>query len=331
MISNNQEKKEKLVFILDRVDEINTIMLGDNIMRQFLKLGELTEANISVILTSQVAFKRSKIGANDPLILYFEPPSLQQLQVQAIKDLPKLIEACDFILVPDSALSRFVEIIIQELHPIYPNMVDLKSFLIKLYPKYIEPYRNALELDKSQEPLTVLQNCMGLMISRIQKDVHNILGADSIDTELKDLNVIDLPLVSRYLLLASYIASYIPDFNFSLYTKRTKIIKNKALKRYTGSPRTFNTSKLLSNFDNIVAGHQMINDQDILTIQYISRQSQSAQTYILQQITSLRDLGLINQSSQTMNVQKTRYQTNIDLETAKQIADTISFPLGMYH
>lgn len=327
------KKDKKVVLLLDRVDEINFTMLGDDILRQLIKLNEITESNISIIMSSYIPYSRSIFGLAEPIVLYLEPPARIHMKRKILEEMPKLLQESGHILVPSHVFSRLTDIIVQELHPVFPNLSDLKALMLKLYPKFLEPCINSMK-ENGIDISTISEHIpkyMGIMISGVQRDIKSLLTSSTTQNALADISCTDLPIISRYVLLASYIASYLPDFDFSLLSKRKRIIKNKPIKQYIGYPKQFNISKILHNFDNIIAGHDMKHEKDILVLDYIPRQGQSAQALILQQLTSLSELGLIVQPKNTFNVQKAKYQAKINYNTAQLIAESINFPLAMYH
>lgn len=351
MVLNNltiedENKSTKIILLFDHIDRINKNIFGDGFVDQLFKLNEMTGHNICIIMTSNYFTTKNVFQSKKPLIISLQSLTIKQIGDILSKDVPIIKNCLLPIDLASELYNRLITVVLPDLYPAYPNINDLHVIFKNLFIVFIDPYikkDDKMDIEVVLDEESILQS-IGEMFSRINPYTSSLLRSSSphllsiIDIFKEDktqgnyINYAYLSLTSRYLLLASYIASYIPDFDFVVYsTRASKKIKNKVKIHYDGPPKPFSINKLLKNFDHIVAGHFMREEEKLLKSKYVPRQGQSAQTLILQQISSLVDSGLIIQCSTSYNLHKMRYQANIKYEVASKIAKTLDFPLDDYH
>ena len=170
--------------------------------------------------------------------------------------------------------------------------------------------------------MTILPyRCVESEVKKVMANIHYQEASSmmSADSKSKRLSV-ELPFLSKFLLLAAYLASYNPastDKRFFMRSKSGRVIKksSKAKQAHQRSsqllgPRVFDLNRMLAIFHVIV-------DQKVTS------------TFEIQsQVASLVTLQMLSQSGEDLDLPK--YKCNVSLDFIRQVAKNVRFELHRY-
>jgi origin recognition complex subunit 5 len=215
------------------------------------------------------------------------------------------------------------------------DLSELHHIVELLFPKYLQPI-----VTDGVKPNEIL-----ILYNRIRPFLQDVLKSLSLrEISFSDLikksqddpnakkNVIDLPLSAKYILIASYLASYNnPKYDKQIFgtshvgkakkTRRIKNAKEKLQQQFEG-PKAFQLNRMLAIYTSIAKGDE--DQQDTITSQYVSPTT----VQIFTQISSLVGLKLLAlDSTSSFNLDKAKYKCCVDLDYIETIANSINFKL----
>ena len=140
------------------------------------------------------------------------------------------------------------------------------------------------------------------------------------DSKSKRLSV-ELPFLSKFLLLASYLASYNPastDKRFFMRSKSGRVVKKSSKIRQQAHQRS---SQLL--------GPKVFDLNRMLAIFHVIVDQKVPDTFEIQsQVASLVTLQMLSQSGDDLDLPK--YKCNVGLDFIRQVAKNVRFELHRY-
>ncbi|XP_066489952.1 origin recognition complex subunit 5 isoform X2 [Tiliqua scincoides] len=198
--------------VLDNAEQLRD--MEANILPGFLRLQELTERNVTVVLLSEIVWEllRPNTGCCEPLPLYFPDYSIGHLQKILSHDHPPEY-SFDFY-------AAYVNILLGVFYPVCRDLKELRHLAALNFSKYCEPVvqgaaneRDTRRLWKNIE--SHLKKAMQTVYLReiSSSQWERLQQADGEPGQLKGLSAhahVELPYYSKFLLIAAYLASYNP-------------------------------------------------------------------------------------------------------------------------
>uniref|UniRef100_A0A3B3ZDC2 Origin recognition complex subunit 5 n=1 Tax=Periophthalmus magnuspinnatus TaxID=409849 RepID=A0A3B3ZDC2_9GOBI len=264
-----------------------------NLLPALLRLQELVEDNVTVILLSEIVWDkfRPNTGCFEPLLLHFPDYSKGELQQILSKDKHPLYSA--------EFYSSYINILLGVFYSVCRDLRELRHLAALNFSKFCEP----LEEGKVKE-----------------SDTHKLWR--NIEPHLKKaMQTVYLREVSRFfLLIAAYLASYNPartDKRFFLkhhgkIRKANFLKKNEKTSNHLLGPKPFPLDRMLAIFYSVVD----------------SRVAPTAS--IFSQISSLVTLQLLNQVSHDDQLDAPKYKCAVSMDFICAIARTVNFDIVKY-
>ncbi|CAB1346019.1 unnamed protein product [Coregonus sp. 'balchen'] len=285
--------KQTRYIVLDRAELLRD--MAANLLPAFLRLQELVEDNVTVILLSEIVWDkfRPNTGCFEPLLLHFPDYSKGELQ--------QILSEDSHPSYSPELYSAFINILLGVFYSVCRDLRELRHLAALNFSKFVEP----LEQGKVKEG-----------------DTHKLWR--NIEPHLKKamqtVYLRELPYYSKFLLIAAYLASYNPartDKRFFL-KHHGKIKKTNFLKKHEKTsnhllgPKPFPLDRLLAIFYSVVD----------------SRVAPTASVFC--QISSLVTLQLLNQVGHDDQLDAPKYKCAVSLDFVLAISRTVSFDMVKY-
>ncbi|XP_017667061.1 PREDICTED: origin recognition complex subunit 5 isoform X2 [Lepidothrix coronata] len=313
---------QTLYIVLDRAEQLRE--MEANILPAFLRLQELTDSNVTVVLLSEIVWElfRPNVGCFDPLTLYFPDYSIGHLQKILSQNHPPEYTA-DFY-------AAYINILLGVFYMVCRDLKELRHLAALNFSKYCEPVvrgeaneRDTRKLWKNIEPhlkkamqTVYLREISSSQWERLQHD-----GGEP--GQLKGLSAhthVELPYYSKFLLIAAYLASYNP-----VRTDKRLFLK------HHGKMKKTNFMKKHEKTSNHLLGPKPFPLDRLLAILYSIVDKRVAPTAnIFSQITSLVTLQLLSMVGQNDQLEGPRYKCTVSLDFIRAVARTVNFDIIKY-
>uniref|UniRef100_A0A8C7X2H1 Origin recognition complex subunit 5 n=1 Tax=Oryzias sinensis TaxID=183150 RepID=A0A8C7X2H1_9TELE len=295
-----------------------------NLLPALLRLQELVEDNVTVILLSEIVWDtfRPNTGCFEPLLLHFPDYSKVELQQILSQDRHPSYSA--------ELYSFYVSILLGVFYSVCRDLRELRHLAALNFSKFCEPLAEGKvketdthKLWKNIEPhlKKAMQTVYLREVSSLQWEQMQQMEEET--GALKGLSAhthVELPFYSKFLLIAAYLASYNPartDKRFFLKhhgkIKKTNFLKkNEKTTNHLLGPKPFPLDRLLAIFYSVVDG----------------RVAPTAS--IFSQISSLVTLQLLAQVSHDDQLDSPKYKCAVSLEFICNISRTVNFDIMKY-
>ncbi|KAL0962938.1 hypothetical protein UPYG_G00347380 [Umbra pygmaea] len=314
--------KQTKYIVLDRADLLRD--MEANILPAFLRLQELVEDNVTVVLLSEIVWEkfRPNTGCFEPLLLHFPDYSKDELQQIMCEDSHPSYTS--------ELYSAFINILLGVFYSVCRDLRELRHLAALNFFKFIEP----LEKDEVKESdihrlwrniephlKKAMQTVYLREVSSVQWEQQQMAEKEA--GALRGLSAhahVELPYYSKFLLIAAYLASYNPartDKRFFV-KHHGKIKKNNFLKKHEKTsnhllgPKPFPLDRLLAVFYSVVD----------------SRVAPTASVF--SQISSLVTLQLLSQLGHDDQLDAPKYKCAVSLDFIQAISRTVSFDIVKY-
>ncbi|KAG0174200.1 Origin recognition complex subunit 5 [Apophysomyces sp. BC1021] len=354
--------KETRYMILDRAERLRD--MPSTILPVLLRLSEVSRRNVCVILLSNIVFEkfRMKGGSYEPLFIrfldYSKTDTLRILQKdfkaagQQIRIRPEdddEDEEEEFVELDDAFFAGFAEIIYSIFNHNCKDLNELRYFAALLFPLYLKPIKDVQKhethkLVKLAQPYFAeatdklyLREISSAEWTKQTQVLEEIEDTDrNLDTFLKHTRArgrvladFDLPYFTKFLLIASYLASYNPPrFDVRYFSKTAEQRKKKKgggsrnsrvdsqgggkMRQQLLGPKAFPVERMLAIFYSIVEDSL----EDTIDIQ--------------QQITSLTTLRLLVRATNLDRLDAAKYKCNVSFDFIRGVAKTVRFEIENY-
>ncbi|TNM91606.1 hypothetical protein fugu_019986 [Takifugu bimaculatus] len=296
-----------------------------NILPAFLRLQELVEDNITVILLSEIVWDkfRPNTGCFEPLLLHFPDYSKGELHQILSRDRHPSYSA--------ELYSSYINILLGVFYSVCRDLRELRHLAALNFSKFCEPllegraketdthklWRNIEPHLKRAMQTVYLREVSSLQWEQMQQMEEKECGA------LRGLSAhthIELPYYSKFLLIAAYLASYNPartDKRFFVkhhgkIRKTNFLKKNEKTSNHLLGPKPFPLDRLLAIFYSVVD----------------SRVAPSAS--IFSQISSLVTLQLLTKVSHDDQLDAPKYKCSVSMDFICAISRTVNFDIIKY-
>ncbi|XP_026217068.1 origin recognition complex subunit 5 isoform X2 [Anabas testudineus] len=296
-----------------------------NLLPALLRLQELVEDNVTVILLSEIVWDkfRPNTGCFEPLVLNFPDYSKGELQQILSQDRHPSYSA--------EFYSSYINILLGVFYSVCRDLRELRHLAALNFSKFCEPlaegkvketdthklWRNIEPHLKRAMQTVYLREVSSLQWEQMQQMEEKETGA------LRGLSAhthVELPYYSKFLLIAAYLASYNPartDKRFFLKhhgkIRKTKFLKkNEKTSNHLLGPKPFALDRLLAIFYSVVD----------------SRIAPTAS--IFSQISSLVTLQLLTQVSHDDQLDAPKYKCAVSMDFICAISRTVNFDIVKY-
>uniref|UniRef100_A0A8D3CT94 Origin recognition complex subunit 5 n=1 Tax=Scophthalmus maximus TaxID=52904 RepID=A0A8D3CT94_SCOMX len=274
-----------------------------NLLPALLRLQELVEDNVTVVLLSEIAWDkfRPNTGCFEPLLLHFPDYSKGELQQILSQDRHPSYSA-DFY-------SSYINILLGVFYSVCRDLRELRHLAALNFSKFCEPVANVSTGNGKRINRLFLTG-----LTAVKKKQHCAYTCLSAHTH------IELPYYSKFLLIAAYLASYNPartDKRFFLKhhgkIKKTNFLKkNEKTSNHLLGPKPFPLDRLLAIFYSVVD----------------NRVAPTAS--IFSQISSLVTLQLLAQVSHEDQLDAPKYKCAVSMDFICAISRTVNFDIVKY-
>ncbi|CAN9508399.1 unnamed protein product [Ophioblennius macclurei] len=298
----------------------------DNLLPALLRLQELVEDNLTVILLSEIVWDvfRPNTGCLEPLLLHFPDYSKAELQQILSRDKhPSYSE---------EFYSSYINILLGVFYAVCRDLRELRHLAALNFAKFCEPVTEgkAKETDTHKLWRNIEPHLKKAMQTVYIREVSSLQWEQMQQMEEKESGAprglsahthIELPYYSKFLLIAAYLASYNPartDKRFFMkhhgkIRKSAKFLKkNEKTSNHLLGPKPFPLDRLLAIFYSVVD----------------SRVAPTAS--IFSQISSLVTLQLLVQVSHDDQLDAPKYKCAVSLDFICAISRTVNFEIVKY-
>ncbi|NXI38112.1 ORC5 protein, partial [Galbula dea] len=311
-VASPELQDQTFYIVLDRAEQLRE--MEANILPAFLRLQELSDRNVTVVLLSEIVWElfRPSIGYFEPLTLYFPDYSIGHLQKILSQNHPPFCSA-DFY-------AAYINILLGVFYMVCRDLKELQHLAVLNFSKYCEPVvrgeaneRDTRKLWKNIEPhlKKAMQTVYLREISSSQWEL--LQRGDGGAVQVKGLSAhthVELPYYSKFLLIAAYLASYNPvrtDKRFFV-KQHGKIRKTKFMKKHEKT-------------SNHLLGPKPFPLDRLLAILYSIVDNRIAPTaHIFSQITSLVTLQLLSMVGHNDHLDRPRYKCTVSLDFIRAVA-----------
>ncbi|XP_048875669.1 origin recognition complex subunit 5 [Brienomyrus brachyistius] len=314
--------KHTRYIVLDRAEVLRD--MSANLLPGFLRLQELVEDNVTVILLSEIVWDkfRPSTGCFEPLQLHFPDYSKAELQQILAQDSHPSYST--------ELYACYINILLGVFYSVCRDLRELRHLAALNFPKFCEPLEKgeAEESDTHKLWRNIEPHLKKAMQTVYLREVSSFqweeqLKRDCETQSLRGLSAyahVELPYYSKFLLMAAYLASYNPartDRRFFL-KHHGKIRNTRFLKKHEKTsnhllgPKPFPLDRLLAIFYSVVD----------------SRVAPTAS--IFSQISSLVTLQLLTQVGHDDQLDNPKYKCTVSLDFIRAIARTVGFDILRY-
>lgn len=306
-----------IVIVLDKCDKLRNCAIS--LLPAFSRLKELSGVNVCVIFISDIVWEkfRVKIGIYEPIKIHFSQYTRNEFTEILLKYLPLGYE--------DTFYKNYLNLYLSVFFRFCRDLNELRYMAKVNFSKYIEP----VKVDQSNgDNITLLwrhispifKENLEVIYLRVSSD--NLTKQDQISKEIESTTRLalsfELPYYAKYMLIASYLASYIPAkedkylFMKQKVRKRKKVpSKKKAFMNAQCGPYNFHVSRMIAIFCAILAENVDINAN------------------LLAQIPSMCQLGLLSVVG-NYNLNEPKFKCCVSYDFILVIAKTVGFNIQNY-
>ncbi|KAF9408711.1 Origin recognition complex subunit 5, partial [Podila epigama] len=341
---SGRKKSDTRYLVLDRAERLRDT--APTLIPVLMRLQELTGRNMCVILISTIVWEkfRSKTGGYEPIVLNF--PQYTKQETLAILKL-------DMATGQDPELyMRFVDLVYDVFQRNCKDLNEIRHLVSLLFPLYVKPVKEGKI--QAHEVLKLHRHIQAYFVEAMDKlylreisstewSDRTLLSASKSDggapgserammTAVQVQNILDLPYYTKFILIASFLASYNPPKLDMRYfakvsnqgSKMTKRAKNAAAKKHgheqMGSklrqqllgPKTFQLERMLAIFYSILE-EEVEENVNVHT-----------------QIASLVSLRLLQRITPMDKLDSIKCKCNVSYDTIKALAKSTKFDIDKY-
>ncbi|KAG1141164.1 hypothetical protein G6F37_008531 [Rhizopus arrhizus] len=330
--------KQPAFLMLDRGERLRDI--PNNILSSLLRLSELTERDICVILISNIPFEKFRVkgGAVEPLLIKFSEYSKEDtLKILQFDFKPSVIQTDDEeqVELTNEFYSGFAEIIYSIFCHNCKDLNELRYFAALLFPVYIKPLKEGIAQPAETNKLVKLaQPYFADATEKLYlREISSSEWSQETDEGTATRNragkaEFELPYYTKFLLIASYLASYNPPrFDVRYFAKSTEERK----KKRGGGTRKGAVDKSGGKMRQQLLGPKAFPVERMLAIFYSILDEPLEDTIDIQlQITSLTTLRLLVRTTAMDKLDGVKYKCNVNFEFIRSIAKNVRFEVDKY-
>eukprot|EP00795_Rhopilema_esculentum_P011675 gene11675-21930_t len=294
--------------------------MDTNLISGFMKLAELSRMNVCVIFETEIALEKFFVGTG------FNLPAEVHFDEYTQKELVKIMSLVCPVGYSTEFYASYCQLVISVFHPVCRDLNELKHLAVLNFSKYCEPlkkdgFADARQLWRNIEPQ--LKMCLSTVYLREVSSIKwEEMHQGNMEDYVKPKAILELPFLSKYLLIAAYLASHNPSRSDRRYfckqtsgkmSRRAKTsIKTAASDGKVTGPKAFPLDRLMAIFFCIIEGKVKPNCS------------------LISQISSLVSLNLMAKLSADDQIDISKYKCLADFDFIKSIAQNVGFHLEQY-
>ncbi|KAI0220862.1 Origin recognition complex subunit 5 [Massospora cicadina] len=319
-----------------------------NFLPVLFKLSEKTGGNFSVILIGKVPWEnlRPSLGVREPVIVHFPEYTRQELVEILARTSPHTLPPYSGTVKRNGKVFReFAAILYDTAYRFCRNLTEMQHLATQIYPHYVKPLLDEPNLEHSTPALFAkskphFENATRSLYTRGS-------ASNGLQPKEQASSLLHLPHYAKFLLVASYLASYNPAKSDLEYFYRGPIPgQGNKRQRVNASKQAAKTSKVKANFKRIphwalqiapqLMGPRPFTLERMLAIFYsiVDDPHLTTTIHIDTQIATLSSLQLLTpmgaKLGQSGKLAQLKYKAALPLDATKQIAQQLDFPLDRY-
>lgn len=317
--------KETVYIVLDKAERLREMEM--NILPAFLRLQELTQQNVCVVLLSEIVWEKFRTGSGycEPFVLHFPDYTTAELIDIMMLDYPSEYD--------ENFYRMYLSLILSVFQMVCRNLKELHHLAKLNFQRYAQPVKNGeavatdtRKLWKNIEPhlkkalqTVYLREVSSSQWEKMQEAIE--AGQPPALQGLSSRSHVELPYYSKFLLIAAYLASYNPaktDKRFfakhaGKMSKKSKLFKkHERASNHMLGPKPFALDRMMAIFYSIVEG----------------RVAPTANIFM--QISSLVSLSLLGQVASNDQIDAPKYKCLVSLDFIKSVSRTVNFEVTRY-
>lgn len=339
LFRSETQPDQQWFIVFDKVDEL--VEESDLVLRSFLRFDEFSKIpNLSIIFVSRV-LPRLFITSSVPQVYFQQYTPAEIVQIFYSNRMFCEFERHDFSPAETKQFwENYVKLIIDTYSSFTNDIKSLQRIMLKLWPIFTRKVETGevkitqfIKLIKQNKNLLSSNFGIGDSMS-VNDDEFNALEDDEIgisNNELmnNDLFISNLSNLSKYLIIAGYLASFNDSkYDWILFSRLKGFHKKKQQIRMARSSEPKINSKLLDpnsfDFERLLA---------ILNAIYKFENFKKIQTDcdLFTQFSNLNSLKIfLNSNNNDLIDPRTRFKINVNFEFVSNIADDINLPILNY-
>lgn len=325
VINSRQLGSKCMYIILERAERLRQI--DGTLLPAFVRLQELSGLNIGVIMESEIVWDKFRTpGLLEPYIVHFPNYTKEELLEIMSSDAP---HSC-----AREVYQNYVKLLLSVFYVVCQSLSELRHLAAVNFSKYMEPVTNGeATVDDTHKLWRNIE-------PHLRKCLHNVYLREVTRSQSEQLQqgseqfaqcnsgvsgraYVELPVYSKYLVIAAYIASYNPvksdkrffSKNAGKISKRAHAAKQKKgekTSQHMLGPKQFPLDRLMAIFYTIA---------DVQVQPSVN---------IFSQLTSLVTLGLLSQTGSSDPLESPKYKCLVSLDFVKSISRSVNFDIMHY-
>ncbi|ORX56726.1 hypothetical protein DM01DRAFT_1382179 [Hesseltinella vesiculosa] len=355
-------KRSTHYLVLDRAERLRD--MAPSLLPSLLRLSELSQRNVCVILISTVVFEKFRVkgGSYEPMFIRFSDYTKEDIirilqldfnnmnrQVTIKKQNDDAEDGGDKVVALDDAFfTAYVELIYSIFSHNCKNLNELRYFSALLLPLYIKPIQEGeVNMEETSKLFKHAQPYFAEATDKLflreissaewtketerldlEENENKRVGAFLSHTRTTGKGEFDLPYYTKFLLIAAYLASYNPiKFDRRYFTR----IGEERSKKKGGGTRKGRVDRTGGKMRQQLLGPMAFTVQRLLAIFYnIVDDSVSNSIDVQLQISSLTSLRLLIRTTSMDKLDEPKYKCNVSFEFICNIAKQVQFELDKY-
>ncbi|KAI9207559.1 origin recognition complex subunit 5 C-terminus-domain-containing protein [Polychytrium aggregatum] len=316
-------KSEKPFFLIfDSAERLRA--MSPTLVPALLKLSEVTRCRISVIMITTLLWDQflTDRTPQQPILIQFPNYTKGELFSIVKQDCPPGEESWFF--------GNFCSLIFDVFHEGCKDLNELRHLIALLFPKYLEPVQSGKVKKNETSKLYVrIQPTLKEALEKLYlREMSSAEWMQHVREQKETMTIstrtnLELPYYTRFLLIASYLASYNPakmDVRFFYkgveerrkVTKRGKSKTGGLMRQQLLGPKAFPIERMLAIFYSIIED-PIDSKIDIQT-----------------QISTLITLKLLRRVSSLDQLDDMKCKCNVTFEVIQQVAQAVRFDISKY-
>ncbi|XP_076353496.1 origin recognition complex subunit 5 [Tachypleus tridentatus] len=318
---------KKMYIILDNAEKLRNF--EPTLLAALMRLQELSELDLSVILISEIIWEKFRcgIGLCEPLQLHFPQYNREEvLEILSLDCPPGYSE---------EFYTAYLRVVLSVFYLVTRNLRELKYLALLNFPKYCEPIKSGTVSETDQHKLwknieprlkEALNTVYLCEISSFQWGNYDTKGAIGPAKKVGDLTqsfrraAVELPFYSKFLLIASYLASYNPPrTDKKFFVKNQGKVKKKNVNLRKDQPKSHILGPKPFPLDRMMAIFYSIVDEQV-----------PPTSMVFSQITTLVTLRLLATTSNGEELNTPKYKCLVGLDFIRNVSQTVKFDILSY-
>lgn len=322
------------IVVLDKSEQLR--QMDCNLLPGFLRLVELSGIEITTIFLSEIVFEKYYAKGNivQPLKIYFPQYSKEELENILMLDYNTAKDAVynnfkqsfDF---NEAFFKSYLNLFLSVFHRVCRDFSELRHMSRINFIEYCRPIVNKeLKITDSmglwRRISPILKNSLEILYLRVQIDAESSSHKQATFSKENLAQSLELPFYAKYLLIASYLASYNP-------TKEDKKLFMKYQSKKTKTMKEIKAKSKVSEKLNTQLGPKAFSLDRLLAIFYaILEDKVGFNNNLLVQVSSLVELQLLTALSDNFTLDGQKYKCIVSFDFIQTVSKMVGFNIRKY-